>query len=180
MTPDLRCHTCNAQPARRGPNAAPPTAAWSCHIHCTQMAAHSLPFGAPHSTPLPSACPHTLPPGSDHPHGPCTPPPSHPSSPHCQPCALTLPLSQAITTCDITCHRGGAVKRCRRLLGDDVFLSNAAYVRAPLHIPCGLTHPSRCSTPSATPSSTRHRTSSGPAPSGTQSVHPHLRVPAPY
>ena len=121
----------------------------------------------------------TCPPGSDRPYGPPTPPPSCPSSPHCQPRAPTLPLLRALTTCDIVCHQGCAVKLCGRLLSDDAFLSNAAYVHAPLHVPCGLTHPSRCSTPSATLSSTRGRTSSGPAPSCTQSVRPHTRAPAP-
>ena len=120
------------------------------------------------------------PPGSDCPHGPPTPPPSCPSSPHCQPRAPTLPLSCALTTCDIMCHQGCMVKLCGRLLGDDAFLSNVAYVCAPLRTPCGLTCPSRCSTPSATPSFTRCRTSSGPAPSCTQSVRPRARAPAPH
>ena len=150
------------------------------------MAAHSPPFGALHSTLLPSAMHFARhqrvpirPPGSDHPHGPPMPPPSCPGSPHCQSYTPTLPLSCALTTCDIMCHWGCAVKLCGRLLGDDVFLSNAAYVRAPLCAPCWLTCPSRCSTPSVTPSSTCHRTSSGPAPSCTQSVRPHVRTPAP-
>ena len=120
------------------------------------------------------------PPGSDRPHGPPTPPPSRPGSPHCQPCTPTLPLLCALTTCDIACHWGCMVKLCGRLLGDDVFLSNTAYVRAPLRAPCGLTRLSRCSTPSATLSSTHCRTSSGPAPSCTQSVCPHMRTLAPH
>ena len=121
----------------------------------------------------------TCPPGSDRPYSPPTPPPSHPGSPHCQPCTPTLPLLPALTTCDIACHRGCAVKLCGRLLGDDAFLSNAAYVHAPLRVLCGLTHPSRYSTPSVTLSSTCRRTSSGPAPSCTQSVRPQARAPTP-
>ena len=83
VTPDLQCHTCNAQPARRGPNTAPPTAAQSCCIHCarTASATHNPPFSAPHSTLLPSAtcfaCHQRVPmhpPGSDCPHSTPTPP----------------------------------------------------------------------------------------------------------
>ena len=190
VMPDLRCHTCDAQPARCGPDTAPPMAAWSCCIHHARAAAHSprpLVPHAPYSCPRPALM-HFVrhqhvpmcPTGSDRHHSPPMPPPSHPGSPHYQPCAPTLPLSCALTTCDIACHWGCAVTLCRRLLGDDVFLSNAAYGRAPLHAPCRLTCPSRCSTPSATLSSTHHRTFSGPAPSCTQSVRPHACAPAPH
>ena len=58
-------------------------------------------------------------------------------------------------------------------------MSNAAYVRVPLCTLCGLTRPSRYSTPSATPSPTCRSTSSGPAPSCTQSVCPCACTPLP-
>ena len=182
--PHLRRPTCTTQP-RHCPthgcmvlshsprsDSHPQPALWCPTLHMPALGLPPRTLRAPRHQRVP-----TCPPGSDRPHGPPMPPPSPPGSPHCQPRAPTLPLLRALTTCDIVCHQGCMVKLCGRLLGDDAFLSNAAYVCAPLRAPCGLTCPSRCSTPSVTPSSTCGRTSSGPAPSCTQSVCPHMCAP---